>query len=60
MLLAAGSFPEVELVKAVPGIDPLNACRFSNVRKLWRYCWCASVASRRLSRRHGIDTVKVP
>ena len=48
MLRAAGSFPEVELFKAVPGIGPLSACRFSayvqtprrfsNVRKLWRYC----------------------
>lgn len=48
MLLAAKSFPEVELFKAVPGIGPIGACRFSayvqtphrfsNVRKLWRYC----------------------
>jgi transposase len=48
MLRAAGSFPEVELFKAVPGIGPIGACRFSayvqtphrfsNVRKLWRYC----------------------
>lgn len=48
MLRAGGSFPEVELFKAVPGIGPVGACRFSayvqtphrfsNVRKLWRYC----------------------
>jgi transposase len=48
MLQAARSFPEVELFKAVPGIGPISACRFSayvqtphrfsNVRKLWRYC----------------------
>jgi hypothetical protein len=48
MLLAARSFPEVELFKAVPGIGPISACRFSayvqtphrfsNIRKLWRYC----------------------
>ncbi len=48
MLLAARSFPEVELFKAVPGIGPISACRFSayiqtphrfsNVRKIWRYC----------------------
>jgi transposase len=48
MLQAARAFPEVELFKAVPGIGPLSACRFSayvqtprrfsNVRKLWRYC----------------------
>lgn len=48
MLQAARSFPEIELFKAVPGIGPLGACRFSayvqtprrfsNVRKLWRYC----------------------
>jgi hypothetical protein len=45
---AASSFPEVELFKAVPGMGPIGACRFSasiqtphcfsNVRKLWRYC----------------------
>lgn len=48
MLLAARSFPEIELFKAVPGIGPISACRFSayvqtphrfsKVRKLWRYC----------------------
>lgn len=48
MLQAAKSFPEVELFKAVPGIGPITACRFSayiqtphrfsTVRKLWRYC----------------------
>lgn len=48
MFQAAKSFPEVELFKAVPGIGPITACRFSayvqtphrfsNVRKIWRYC----------------------
>lgn len=48
MLQAAKSFPEVELFKAVPGIGPITACRFSayiqtphrfsTVRKIWRYC----------------------
>jgi len=48
MLHSASSFPEVELFKAVPGMGPIGACRFSayiqtphrfsNLRKLWRYC----------------------
>lgn len=48
MLQAAKAFPEVELFKAVPGIGPITACRFSayiqtphrfsTVRKIWRYC----------------------
>lgn len=48
MLRTASSFPEVELFKAVPGMGPIGACRFSayiqtphrfsNVRKIWRYC----------------------
>lgn len=48
MLDAAKAFPEIELFKAVPGMGPIGACRFSayiqtphrfsNVRKLWRYC----------------------
>jgi transposase len=48
MLQAAKAFPEIALFEAVPGIGPISACRFSayiqtphrfsNVRKLWRYC----------------------
>lgn len=48
MLQAAQAFPEIALFRAVPGIGPISACRFSayiqtphrfsNVRKLWRYC----------------------
>jgi transposase len=48
MLQAAKSFPEVALFEAVPGMGPIGSCRFSaylqtphrfsNVRKLWRYC----------------------
>jgi transposase len=48
MLQAAKAFPEIALFQAVPGLGPITACRFSayvqtphrfsNVRKLWRYC----------------------
>lgn len=48
MTLAAKAFPEIELFQAVPGMGIIGACqfsaylqtpaRFSNVRKLWRYC----------------------
>jgi transposase len=48
MLTASKSFPEVQLFQAVPGIGPIGAARFSayvqtphrfsNKRKLWRYC----------------------
>jgi transposase len=48
MLKAAKAFPEIERMDAVPGVGPVGACqfsayiqnpnRFSNKRKLWRYC----------------------
>jgi transposase len=48
MLRAAQSFPEIKLLRTVPGIDPIGACRFSayihtpsrfsSKRKLWKYC----------------------
>lgn len=48
MVEVAESFPEIALFEAVPGVGPVGACRFSayvqtphrfsNVRKIWRYC----------------------
>ncbi len=48
MLGAAGKFPEVRLLQTAPGVGAITACRFvgylqtplrfSNKRKLWRYC----------------------
>lgn len=48
MLRAAQAFPEIKLLRTVPGIGPIGACRFSayihtpsrfsSKRKLWKYC----------------------
>ena len=48
MLRAAQAFPEIKLLKTVPGVGPIGACRFSayihtpqrfsSKRKLWKYC----------------------
>ncbi len=48
MLRAAQTFPEIKLLRTVPGIGPIGACRFSayihtpsrfsSKRKLWKYC----------------------
>lgn len=48
MLEAARQFPEVRLLQTAPGVGSIGACRFvayiqnprrfSNKRKLWRYC----------------------
>jgi transposase len=48
MLRAAQAFPEIKLLRTVPGIGPIGACRFSayihtpsrfsTKRKLWKYC----------------------
>jgi transposase len=48
MLAASGQFPEVRLLQTAPGVGIITACRFvayiqtphrfSNKRKLWRYC----------------------
>lgn len=48
MLEAAQQFPEIKLLQTAPGIGSIGACRFvayiqtpfrfSNKRKLWRYC----------------------
>jgi transposase len=48
MLRAAQAFPEIKLLRTVPGVGPLGACRFSayihtpqrfsSKRKLWKYC----------------------
>lgn len=48
MLAAARKFPEVRLLQTAPGVGAITACRFvgyiqtprrfSNKRKLWRYC----------------------
>ncbi len=48
MLEAAKQFPEVKLLQSAPGVGIIGACRFvayiqtphrfSNKRKLWRYC----------------------
>ncbi len=48
MLRAAHAFPEIKLLRTVPGIGPIGACRFSayihtphrfsSKRKLWKYC----------------------
>jgi len=48
MLRAAQSFPEIKLLRTVPGVGPIGACRFSayihtpsrfsSKRKLWKYC----------------------
>jgi len=48
MLEAARQFPEVKLLQTAPGVGVIGACRFvarvqnprrfSNKRKLWRYC----------------------
>ena len=47
MLRAAQAFPEIKLLRTVPGVGPLGACRFSayihtpqpfsSKRKLWKY-----------------------
>jgi transposase len=48
MTQASKQFPEVALLQTAPGVGPITACRFvayvqtphrfSNKRKLWRYC----------------------
>jgi transposase len=48
MLRAAQAFPEIKLLRTVPGVGPIGACRFSayihtpnrfsSKRKLWQYC----------------------
>lgn len=48
MLSAAQAFPEIKLLRTVPGVGPIGACRFSayihtpqrfsSKRKLWKYC----------------------
>jgi transposase len=48
MLEAARQFPEIKLLQTAPGVGQIGACRFvayiqnpqrfSNKRKLWRYC----------------------
>lgn len=48
MLEAASQFPEIKLLRTAPGVGIIGACRFvayiqtparfSNKRKLWRYC----------------------
>jgi transposase len=48
MLRAAPAFPEIKLLRTVPGVGPIGACRFSayihtpsrfsSKRKLWKYC----------------------
>lgn len=48
MLRAAQAFPELKLLRTVPGVGPIGACRFSayihtpqrfsSKRKLWKYC----------------------
>jgi transposase len=48
MLRAAQAFPEIKLLRTVPGVGPIGACRFSAYihtpnrfsakRKLWKYC----------------------
>lgn len=48
MLRAAQVFPEIKLLRTVPGVGPIGACRFSayihtpnrfsTKRKLWKYC----------------------
>jgi transposase len=48
MLRAAQAFPEIKLLRTVPGVGPIGACRFSayihtpsrfsSKRKLWKYC----------------------
>jgi transposase len=48
MLQAAQAFPEIKLLRTVPGVGPIGACRFSayihtpqrfsSKRKLWKYC----------------------
>lgn len=48
MLEAASQFPEIKLLQTAPGVGSIGACRlvayiqnprrFSNKRKLWRYC----------------------
>src|SRR5713226_3778303 len=48
MLRAAQAFPEIKLLRTVPGIGPIGACRFSayihtpsrfsSKHKLWKYC----------------------
>src|SRR5229473_5704364 len=47
MLRAAQAFPEIKLLRTVPGVGPIGACRysdyihtpqrFSSKRKLWKY-----------------------
>ena len=48
MLQAAQAFPEIKLLRTIPGVGPIGACRFSayihtpqrfsSKRKLWKYC----------------------
>jgi len=48
MLRSAQAFPEIKLLRTVPGVGPIGACRFSayihtpqrfsSKRKLWKYC----------------------
>ena len=48
MLRAAQAFPEIKLLRTVPGVGPIGSCRFSayihtpsrfsTTRKLWKYC----------------------
>jgi transposase len=48
MLRAAQALPEIKLLRTVPGVGPIGACRFSayihtpqrfsSKRKLWKYC----------------------
>jgi transposase len=48
MLRAAQAFLEIKLLRTVPGVGPIGACRFSayihtpqrfsSKRKLWKYC----------------------
>lgn len=48
MLRMAQAFPEIKLLRTVPGVGPIGACRFSayihtpsrfsTTRKLWKYC----------------------
>ena len=48
LLRAAQAFPEIKLLRTVPGVGPIGACRFSayihtpqrfsSKRKLWKYC----------------------
>ncbi len=59
MLRAAQAFPEIKLLRTVPGVGPIGACRFSayihtpnrfsSKRKLWKYCRLAARESDRIT-----------